>query len=77
MSLEATEGWFENGKSSDPVEAKKYYFSEEKMIYSYRGPTFEGEYEGKGILEAADGSYFKGSFKSGEATGFCEHHFKH
>ena len=53
-----------------------YYFSEEKLIFSYRGPTFEGEYEGKGIIEFDDGNYFRGSFISGEATGFCEQHFK-
>ena len=63
--MEATEGWFENGESSDPVEVKKYYFRDEKLICTYRGPTFEGEYEGKGIVEFDDGNYFIGSFISG------------
>ena len=65
MSLTATEGWFENGNSSDPGEAKIYYFNREKVLYSYRGSTFQGEYEGKGIIEGNDGSYFECMFKFG------------
>jgi hypothetical protein len=42
MSLKATEGWFENGNSSDPGEARMYYFEKEKLLYSYRGSTFQG-----------------------------------
>ena len=69
MSLTATEGWFENGNSSDPGEAKIYYFNREEVLITYRGSTFQGAYEGKGIVEFNDGSYFEGAFKSGLATG--------
>jgi hypothetical protein len=58
MVLKATEGWFEKGRSSDPGEVRKYYFDEERLVCSYRGPTFQDEYEGKGIIEGNDGSYF-------------------
>jgi hypothetical protein len=76
MCLKATEGWFENGISSDPEEARMYYFEKEKVFYSYRGPTFQGLYEGKGIIEGNDGSYFECMFKCGEATGFGVHYSK-